>query len=51
MSNPPLIVGLLINGAAYAAILILVASLIARFTREILWCSFLVSFLIIAAGL
>ena len=51
MGNPPLIVGLLINGAAYAVLFIGVALLIARFTREIFWRSFLVGFLFIAAGL
>ena len=51
MGNPPLIVGLLINGAAYAAIFMVVAFLISRFTSEIVWRSFLVLFLFIAAGL
>jgi hypothetical protein len=51
MGNPPLIVGLLINGVAYAAIFIVVAVLISRFTSEIVWRSFLVLFLFIAAGL
>jgi hypothetical protein len=51
MDSPPLIVGLLINGAAYAAIFIVVAFLISRFTSEIVWRSFLVFFLLIAAGL
>jgi hypothetical protein len=51
MGNPPLIVGLLINGVAYAAIFIVVAVLISRFTSEIVWHSFLVLFLFIAAGL
>lgn len=50
MGNPPLIVGLLINGVAYAAIFIVVAFLLSRFTREIVWRSFLVLFLFIAAG-
>jgi hypothetical protein len=51
MGNPPLIVGLLINGVAYAAIFMVVAFLISRFTSEIVWRSFLVLFLFIAAGL
>lgn len=50
MTNPPLIVGLLINGVAYAAIFIVVALLLSRFTSEIVWRSFLVLFLFIAAG-
>ena len=51
MSNPPLIVGLLINGVAYAAIFMVVAILISRFTSEIVWRYFLALFLFIAAGL
>jgi hypothetical protein len=51
MGSPPLIVGLLINGVAYAAIFMVVAFLISRFTSEIVWRSFLVLFLFIAAGL
>jgi hypothetical protein len=51
MGNPPLVVGLLINGVAYAAIFIVVAILISRFTSEIIWRSFLVLFLFIAAGI
>src|SRR5215210_4789139 len=51
MGNPPLIVGLLVNGVVYAAIFIVVAFLISRFTSEIAWRSFLVLFLFIAAGL
>jgi hypothetical protein len=51
MGNPPLIVGLLINGVAYAAIFIVVAVLLSRFSRDIVWRSFLVLFLFIAAGL
>jgi hypothetical protein len=50
MGNPPLIVGLLINGVAYAAIFIVVAVLLSRFTSEVVWRSFLVLFLFIAAG-
>jgi hypothetical protein len=50
VGNPPLIVGLLINGVAYAAIFIVVALLISRFTSDIVWRSFLVLFLFIAAG-
>ncbi len=51
MGNPPLIVGLLINGVAYATIFLVVAFLISRFTSEIVWRFFLVLFLFIAAGL
>ena len=39
MGNPPWMAGLLVNGIAYAAIFILVAWLIARFSSEILWRS------------
>jgi hypothetical protein len=42
MGNPPLIVGLLINGVAYAAIFIVAAVLLSRFTSEVVWRSFLV---------
>jgi hypothetical protein len=45
-----LIVGLLINGVAYAAIFIVVALLISRFTSDIVWRSFLALFLFVAAG-
>jgi hypothetical protein len=48
--NPPLVVGLLINGVAYAATFIVVAVLLSRFASEIIWRSFLVLFLFIAAG-
>jgi hypothetical protein len=51
MGNPPLIVGLLINGVAYAAIFMIVAFVISRFAGEFAWRSFLVFFLFIAAGL
>ncbi len=51
MGNPPLIVGLLINGVAYATIFMVVAFLISRSTSEIVWRFFLVLFLFIAAGL
>ena len=34
MGNPPLIVGLLINGVAYAAIFIIVAFVFSRFAGE-----------------
>ncbi len=50
MGNPPLVVGLLINGVAYAATFIVVAVLLSRFASEIIWRSFLVLFLFIAAG-
>ena len=33
MGNPPLIVGLLINGVAYAAMFIVIALLVRRFTN------------------
>jgi hypothetical protein len=48
---PPLILGLLINGVAYAAIFIVVALLISRFADEFVWRAFLVLFMFIAAGL
>lgn len=51
MGAPPLIVGLLINGVAYAAIFIVVALLISRFAGEFGWRAFLVLFMFIAAGL
>jgi uncharacterized protein DUF6010 len=51
MGNPPLIVGLLINGVAYAAIFMIVAFVISRFAGQFAWRSFLVLFLFIAAGL
>jgi hypothetical protein len=35
MGNPPLIVGLLINGVAYAAIFIIVAFAISRLAGEL----------------
>jgi hypothetical protein len=46
-----LIVGLLINGVAYAAIFMIVALVIYRFAGEFASRSFLVLFLFIAAGL
>ena len=46
-----MIVGLLINGVAYAAIFIIVALVIYRFAGEFASRSFLVLFLFIAAGL
>ena len=51
MGNPPLIVGLLINGVAYAAIFIVVALLIRRFTNAAPWRVFVVLSLFVAAGL
>ena len=51
MGNSPLIVGLLINGVAYATIFMVVAFLISRSTSEIVWRFFLVLFLFIVAGL
>jgi hypothetical protein len=46
-----LIVGLLINGVAYAAIFTSVALVIYRFAGDFAWHSFLVLFLLVAAGL
>ena len=51
MGNPPLIVGLLINGVAYAAIFIVVALVIRRFTNAAVWRVFVVVSLFVAAGL
>jgi hypothetical protein len=51
MGNPPLVVGLLSHGVAYAVIFIVVTLLISRFVGELAWRSFLVLFLFIAAGL
>src|SRR3712207_1542073 len=50
MGNPPLVVGLLINGVAYAAIFIVVAVVLSRFAGDLVWRAFLVLFLFIAAG-
>jgi hypothetical protein len=46
--NLPLIVGLPINGVAYAAIFIIVGLVIYRFAGQFAWRSFLVLFLSIA---
>jgi hypothetical protein len=46
-----LIVGLLINGVAYAAIFIVIALLVRRFTNAAVWRVFLVVALFVAAGL
>jgi hypothetical protein len=46
-----LIVGLLINGVAYAAIFIVVALLIRRFTNAAVWRVFVVVSLFVAGGL
>lgn len=51
MGKPPLIVGLLINGVAYAAIFIVIALLIRRFTNAAVWRVFVVVSLFVAAGL
>jgi hypothetical protein len=51
MGNPPLIVGLLINGVAYAAIFIVIALLVRRFTNAAVWRVFVVVSLFVAAGL
>ncbi len=45
-----MIVGLLINGVAYAAIFMVVAIIISRSTNDIVWRCFLVLFLFVAAG-
>jgi hypothetical protein len=50
LSNPPLLIGLLINGVAYAAVFILIALLVARFTSQRIWRWFLLIFLFVAAG-
>lgn len=51
MGNPPLFVGLLINGVAYAVIFIVVALVIRFFTNAAVWRVFLVVSLFVAAGL
>jgi hypothetical protein len=51
MGNPPPIVGLLINGLAYAAIFIGIALLIRRFTNAAVRRVFVVVSLFVAAGL
>jgi hypothetical protein len=51
VGNPPLIVGLLINGVAYAAIFIVIALLIRRLTNAAVWRVFVVVSLFVAAGL
>ncbi len=51
MGNPPLIVGLLINGAAYAAIFAVVALLVRYFAGAAAWRVLVVVTLFLAAGL
>ena len=51
MGNPPLIVGLLINGAAYAATFVVVALLVRYFAGAALWRVLVVATLLVAAGL
>ena len=51
MGNPPLIVGLLIHGVAYAAIFIVIALVIRRFTNAAVWRVLVVVSLFVAAGL
>ncbi len=51
MRNPPLIVGLLINGVAYAAIFVVLALLIRRFAGLSAWRTFVVLTLFVAAAL
>ncbi len=50
MTNPPLFVGLLIDGATLAVPLIVIAFLLSRFTRDIVGHSLLIIFLFAAAG-
>jgi hypothetical protein len=49
LANPPLVVGLLVNGLAYGAIFIVVAFLVSRFTPDIVGRSLLVIALFVAA--
>jgi hypothetical protein len=51
VGNPPLIVGLLINGAAYAAIFVVVALLVRYFAGAAVWRVLVVATLFVAAGL
>ena len=51
MGTPPLIVGLLINGAAYAAIFVVVALLVRYFAGAAAWRVLVVATLFVAAGL
>lgn len=50
MTNSQLIVGLLVQGAVGAAVLIVIAFLLSRFTRDMVGRSLLVIFLFAAAG-
>jgi hypothetical protein len=50
MTNSQLIVGLLVEGAVGAVVLIVIAFLLFRFTRDIVGRSLLVIFLVTAAG-
>jgi hypothetical protein len=51
VGNPPLIVGLLINGVAYAAIFVVVALLVRYFAGATVWRVLVVATLFVAAGL
>jgi hypothetical protein len=51
VGNPPLIIGLLINGAAYAAIFVVVALLVRYFAGAAVWRVLVVATLFVAAGL
>jgi hypothetical protein len=51
MGNPPLIVGLLIDSVAYAAIFSIVALVMYRFAGQLAWRYLIVLFFFIAAGL
>jgi hypothetical protein len=51
VGTPPLIVGLLINGAAYAAIFVVVALLVRYFAGAAAWRVLVVATLFVAAGL
>lgn len=50
MTNPQLFIGLLVEGAVGAVVLIVVAFLLSRFSRDIIGRSLLVIFLFTAAG-
>ena len=51
MGNPPLIVGLLIDSVAYAAIFSFVALVMYRFAGQLAWRCLIVLYFFIAAGL
>lgn len=50
MTNPPLLVGLLVDGATLAVPLIVIAFLLSRFTREFVGRSLLAIILFAAGG-